>query len=537
MRIGASLKGGSGVARVWHMMVVLLLVLLVLSQQPLVGASAPAVTPGGTLTIAVYGEGNILDPQLSFSGDDQVIIEQVFDRLFTYDPRNKLQPLLAKSWKNLDPLTWVIAIHQGVKFHNGREMVAEDVKYSFDRLMDPKVKALRRRLSMVQKVEVVDKYTVKITLKNPYPPFLHVLFQPQTAIVPREEVERFGDNFGRNLVGSGPFRFKEWRAGDRIVLERNNDYWLKKPNIERLIFRTILEPSVALLELLSGRVDVVAFVPPDDLPRLRGNPNVQVGHTLEAVNIFLAFNVAEDPASVRRISPLRDLRVRQAVYHAVDWDAVTKTMTVYPEYGERSYGAVPSSVPFYVPSAKKFALPYDPNRARALLADAGYPRGFRAELLTWNKVHEKAGLLIQSYLREVGVDLQVKFLVLSAWVGLVNSGDFDMYVARRLGMVDPDEYLYEQFYSANWGSRGNRMRYKNGRVDLLLEEGQREMNPVKRLAFYQEAERILLQEIPHIPIYTSGRVIAWNRRVQDVVVHPQPVWPVTTPFNNIWIRK
>ena len=235
------------------------------------GAAAPPQTrvQGGTLRVALAKDLVTLDPTFALDNYSQQVIDQVFDTLVTYAPDGTLRPRLATKWRAISNLEWEFTLRPGVKFHNGREVTADDVVWTMNRMLDPKTKAPRQQLFMVSVVQKTGQYAVRVLLNRPYAPFLSALANRQLSILPHEEVERLGDAFARNPVGTGPFKFASWQAGEGVALVRNPDYFFGPSPLDRVTFRPVPETAVAQQLLETGDMDVIADVLPDDVARLQ----------------------------------------------------------------------------------------------------------------------------------------------------------------------------------------------------------------------------------------------------------------------------
>jgi len=308
-----------------------------------------------------------MDPAMYQDLASAQVMRNVFETLVAYDADVKqIHPLLAESWEvSPDLKEWTFKLRKGVrfqkgKFQDGREVTAEDVKYSFEReiAISPMV-----RLYMVDHVEVLDRYTAKIVLKYPYAPFLTVLTDVGAAIVPKEECEGWKDQFTLHPVGTGPFKMVEWVKDSHMVFERNEDYWGERPYLKQIIYKFIPDKSVLTMALLSGEVDITSDVLDQDIPKVNANPNVQA-MAVGGCNVYAVYmNSMKGPTT--------DKRVREAFFRGIDIEQLVKV--IFPNgTGIAAYGPIPPGSWAYNPNVKSFYTGYDPEKAKQLLKEAGY---------------------------------------------------------------------------------------------------------------------------------------------------------------------
>ena len=512
-----------------------------------VGVLASEDRSGGKITIALEKEPVNLDPVQALDTPSSRVIEQIFDPLISYDEGTKYVPNAAKSWENPDPLTWIFHLREGMKFHNGEEVTAEDLVYAWRQFLPvTDFEAPRNRLFMVDEIIKMDDYSVKVKLTEPFAPFLSVIAAGYMAPVPKDLVEEKGHEwFNRNPVGSGPFKLVEWKKGEQVVLERFEDYWMKKPNLESVVFRPIPESAVVTTELLTGGVDLSARVATDDIPRLKDNPDVIIDTSGGLSYFYMAFNLwtSEKANIVARQdvgeNPFSDIRVRKAIYHAVPWNRIADELFKYDVSGARSYGPIPPAMgQYYNPELEDIALEYDPDKAKELLEEAGYPDGFETRIFApVDPNRETFATMAKTYLQRVGIEASIKVLEWSVYLPKLASGDADMFLLGWLMAPDPYNVHYYLFHSDSWGPPGNRQRYKNEKVDELINKGQKITDVEERIEIYKELQRMIMSEYPHIPLYYTNEVRPYNKRVQDFQAHSALGFPLVTSWNNVWVKE
>lgn len=490
-------------------MLIVLAVVLGVAFQNFVGLQkAAANDEGGTLFVAIGADPVGFDPHLTSAYSSFQILENVFSTLVTFDADLQPQPELAESWSvSEDGSTWTFYLRPGAKFHNGREVTAEDVKYSFERLLDPNSGSVQGwALGTIDLVEVVDKHTVRIHQHHPFSALLPKLGNFKgMAIVPREEVEQ--GNFAREPVGSGPFRFVEYVPGDRVVLERFDEYFEDGlPYVDRIVYRIIPDDTVKLTALRTGQVHWADGLPPQQISRLMTADDIVVQTAPGTSYYYLAFNVTR--------APFDDARVRQAVAMAIDrefvaaaamWDAAT-----------------PSSNP--IPSHSPWYSGYDPYvqnvaEARRLLAEAGYPNGFEMEIMvTWSMEETvRAAQVIQDQLRAIGIRAELRSLEWSVWLEEQGAGNFDTYLLSWIGNVDPDDYFYAQHRT---GEALNFTGYSNPELDRLVDLGRQTMDEDERRSVYNQVQKLVIDEAAYVYLFIPDTIAAWQPGVEGYEVLP-----------------
>lgn len=471
---------------------------------------------GGVYHRPLEQEPLTLDPALVTDRYAVAIVQQVFDGLVQFDADLNVIPSLAKTWSaSPDGLVWTFQLRQGVKFHHGREVTAEDFVYSLTRLVDPKTAAPRARLfehiqgakqlitgesSRLEGLRAVDRYTLEITLSQPYTPFITMLGIAQPKVVPREEVERLGPEFGRHPVGTGPFRFVNWIAGQEITLAAYENYFEGRPFLGRLQYRILGNAQNILTEFEHGRLEETEL-PAQDRQRLIDHPRFQFFRKPFLATLFLWINTHE--------GPLSHPKVRQAINYAIDREMINNT--IRKKSVVQAHGILPLGMPGHNPDLQGY--PYDVLRARQLLAEAGYPagKGF-PPLEIWTSTAARTALLeheeIKRNLEHLGLAVELK--TADSWKHFQTT-----IVGKRPGALyryawfadfpDPDNFLSVLFHSQ---SPNNYANYKNPEVDQLLEQAQRESNDVKRIQIYRRAEALIVADAPTVNLvyYTLERL-------------------------------
>jgi peptide/nickel transport system substrate-binding protein len=467
--------------------------------------------PSGQLTIAQTSDIEILDPKYLKSRDTQNILRLIFDSLFHRDDNMEIIPWLATSVENPDPLTWRFHLREDVKFSNGNDFRANDVKFTIGRLLEPDSGWSER--AFIDRVEVVDDYTVDIITKTPFPAFLtRVVLWHMTDEEYFNEVGAEG--FLSSPVGTGPYKFVEWVIDEQVVLEANVNYWRGEPKIETVIFKPIPENATRIAALEAGDVDIITSVPPDYVKQ--PGEGVEIATTPGTRSVFLGMNV--------NVAPFDDVRVRQAMNYAVDVPAIIESVL--------NGLARPMDNPLTPECFGYVATPvykYDPDKAISLLNAAGHPDGFTMELDTTSSFKEIAEA-VAGQLSAVGIVVNINILESAAFSDKKDAG-FSQAVLSSWGNSEGDAsgILNKQFYSKRYGCDlvafkypapesgfGDTAKgcyytgYGNASVDAAIEEGNTNVDPAGRLAAYAMALHIIVRETPWVFLYNPSEIDAYR---------------------------
>jgi oligopeptide transport system substrate-binding protein len=487
-----------------------------------------------------------LDPTFVTDIYGSAIVRQIFDGLVQFDAHLKPLPALAEFWEaSRDGRTWTFTLRRGVTFHHGREVTAQDVVYSFTRLLDPKrrmpVTELFRHIQGAKEVmqgksksvpglKAVDRYTLQIVLEEPLVPFLAALGLHNTMVVPQEEVERLGERFGRAPVGTGPFKFVRWEPNQEIVLEANDQYHEGRPFLDALVFKIVIghKQEEQFAEFLQGHLEET-IIPSEKTDEVHADPQYQKYQRIRKPTLslfYIGFNT--------RVKPFDDRRVRQAFNYAVDKEAIVREITKMGSL--LATGVLPPGMPGYDPELQRYA--YDPATAKRLLVDAGYPdgAGFPAvQLWSVDKAEStKAELAAyQRYLVEIGVRVDIHFAPdWPTYRAMLEQGKLPMFrLVWYTDIPDPDNMLSPLLHST---SPTNRTFYRNPRVDQLLEQARRELDEAQRIPLYGEVERIVLDDAPWIAQHYPISEYLYQPYVRGVEV--SLLGYRTLPLKKIWFN-
>ncbi len=488
---------------------------------------------GQTLIVAMAEAPVSLDPADHRTRTSETVIRNMFDGLVTRDTRNGVHLELAEAMNWLDDTTLEVKLRQGVKFHNGQEMTADDVVFTFERIIkenaieypEPHSSPRKGLIAPLESVEKIDDYTVKFSFSGVWPPAMQMLVHQQ--IVPKAYIEEIGTaGFIEKPVGTGPFKFVEGQLDDQIVLERFDDYWGGAPDlapvgpacVEKAIFRVIPEASTRVAALLAGEVDIIQAVPAELVDTLSLTPGVEVKTAPGTEPQWLQLNVS-DPL-------FADVNVRQALNYAVDKDLIVEAI-----YGGRAVPIPGPLSPFNNFVNKSLEpYPYDPDKALAMLAEAGWsdsdgdgvldkdgqPLAFTIDTIEhWRALAEG----VAGMLREIGIDAGVRFweysVVKPQLLACERQTFLDDWGDSAFDPVGHFEAKWHTFVEDQPYGRGNFMCYSNARVDELIKAGEVEADQAQRQALYDEAQQLVYDEAPAVFLILPEVAEASTDRVQN----------------------
>jgi len=485
------------------MVVSIILAALVIPMLTATGTKEEAKSTEKVITIGVDQEAIGIDPHIVTAFSSHRRLDLLYNRLVRLDSNLVVVPDLAESWDIPNNLTYIFHLRKGVKFHNGRELVADDVKYSLERVMDPKTASPGKSyLSLVTGVEVLDTYTVKLTLSAPLASLLDSLTSNNLAIVPKEAVEANG-NLQKVAVGTGPFMLQEWVADNSMTLVKNPEYFVTgTPLVDKVIFRIIPEAASLLAGVRSGDLDIATINDGATIRQAKKTNDVVV-MSKPGINVrTFGFNNTR--------APFDDVRVRQAVALAIDRNEII----AMAEFG---MGTPSGPIPV---AATDWALPLDKlpmntpsyEKAKALLKEAGYPNGFSFNIVC--SATYEGGLdvaqVIQSELKNIGVTANLEVVEWGVYIDRWVKRDFDSMVEIRGGSGEPDRFLYRTIHSTGGV---NNFLFKDAETDRLLDLGRSQTVPAERKATYNALQKVLTEKAPLIFLYSPSESHVLSPRV------------------------
>jgi peptide/nickel transport system substrate-binding protein len=503
------------------------------TTAPTVAPTAVSEVPtGGRLVVGLDWEPTASDPHVSSADPSRILGRMVFDTLVVKAPDGTIHPGLATAWEiSDDGKTYTFHLRSGVTFHDGTPFNAQAVKYSFDRIVDPATHSETAGSSMgpYESTEVVDDYTAKVHLKEPFAPLIAYLTVPVTAIVSPTAAEKWGEDFDDHLVGTGPFIFKEWVHGDHWLLERNPDYnWGSDAfhhqgpaYLDEILIQFVKEATVRVGTLETGETQVITMVPPQDFVRFSQDPAyTTLQGSMGGVPESICINVTRPILS--------DLKVRQALEYAIDRQAILDTIW----FGQwpAAFGALsPGGVGYWAGAEQMYA--YDPEKAKALLDEAGWvdtngdgirekdgqPMLLQMPAIQWMQENQMAEV-VQAQLREVGIDVNVQNMAYAAEWEMASKCEHDL-AACGFYSGDPDD-LASLFLSSNVGPGYAWTCAKDAKLDDLLLQGRATTKADERAKIYTEAQQLIMEQALIKPVHLWTTLTAARSEVKGLWLDP-----------------
>ena len=485
---------------------VIALALALLVSLPLAGAADMAEKQGGELLVGLRQEIGNLDPHLATSFSSFRVIAVMYEGLLRHDEDGALEPALASDWEiSEDGKTYTFYIRKGVKFHDGSELTAEDVKASFNRIMDPDLGSPQAsRLQKIEKMEVTGEYEIEMTLSSKFAPFLNKVSGPGRAIVPKSVFEE-GKNLKKQVLGTGPFTLSNWVPGEQIVLEKNGDYWMEgMPYLDKVTYKIIPEPATRRAALQSGDIHVIPSAESTSVKVLEGAKNVKVLSTQELAYSLIGFNLNREP--------LTDPKVRRAISYATDREEIIQG--VYDGLATVGTPLPPALGEWYVPASELDSYEQDYDKAKELLDEAGYPNGIKFSVTVSPTLQTALQIaqVLQQQLMQAGIVMELNTVEWGTFLDAWRNSNFDSFASLNGGSFDPDGYFYRTFHAE--GST-NVFNYSDPKMDELLEKGRVTTDKEERKEIYVEIQHRLVEQMPILFVaYADLHTIA-RENVQD----------------------
>ncbi len=493
--------------------------------------SSPVVAKESALIVGVENAPKTLDPRYAVDATGmQIAHNLIFSTLVTFGPDLRIIPRLAERWETPNNKTYVFYLKKGVRFHDGKPVTAEDVKFTFEHLKAKETKSLfAGTYKIIDSIRVINPYTVEFKLNQVVASFTTSIIMP---IVPKHIITS-GDEFPQKLIGSGPFKFVS-QSPNEIVLAKNNDYFMGAPNVDKVVFKVIKDDNTRFLKMRKGELDlVINSIPLKKVDDFKTPPLSKLYEVIENPGLsyqYLGFNM-EAPE-------LKDVRIRQAIAHSINVSEIIK----YRLEGHAALAnGMLSVVNWYAePNVQKYD--FNPDAARKLLDAAGLkdpdgdgpkPRVVLEMKTSTNEETIGIARIIQSQLANVGIKLEVKSYEWGTFFGDIKKGNFQMTSLRWVGVTEPDFY-YDIFHSSMIPPNGrNRGRYQNATIDNLTEQGRVELDPEKRKLIYSEIQKAVARDLPCFGLWHKNNISIVHRRVSGYLQDPMGGY---LSFRNIKVK-
>ena len=457
-----------------------------------------------TIIFAQGADLTSLDPHIGKQLRAFDVTSNMFDTLVKYDENmEKIIPGLATSWERISDTEVRFFLRKDVKWHNGDPFTAADVKFSYERMLSMPI--VVNNIAFLDSATVEDDYTVVLKTKYPYAPLLASLTNPPCAIVPKKVVEADSDGFALHPVGTGPYKFVEWKPDEYCKLEAFDGYYGEKAKTKNLIMKVVPESNQRSIMLETGEINVGYDIPPIDVKRIGENKNLKILQAVSNKTIFLNFNAQSK-------GPLGNKLVRQAIAHAIDRESIV--IGVLNNFGAVANLPIPPGAWGYDPDYK--GTTYDVEKAKELLKEAGYSKGFDCSL--WvddNQVSTEVATVIQNQLLDIGVNMQIEVMKQATKQSRLYKGqDFDMNMSFfNCNPGDGDYNLYSCFHPA---SKSNHCRFDNPACTELIEKSRAAYNGDGRKAIYRDIFDLLEEEMPALPLYYETISVGAGKNVQNL---------------------
>lgn len=476
---------------------------------------------GGTLDVGVGSEPLSFDPPNYKATTDLLVSWLIMDGLVAFDNDMKIVPSLATRWEQIDDLTWRFELRQGVKFSDGTDFNAEDVKASLERgATKPRGKAF---IGFVAGVNIIGDYTVDVKLTNPFGPFLSHMATPVAVITSAEHLAtQDDDGLMLNPVGTGPFKLKDYVPKQKTLLVPNENYWGEAPYLDEVAFHLITDEATRFAALRSGQLDVIESPPPHESAAIEQDPNLVLLKTPATRDLRLGFQVQD--------KVLKDPKVREAIARAID----SKSIVEFVVEGLARHADSGWLPPEVMPTDPPLAIEYDPEKSKQLLADAGYANGLTLELVTpvGRYLRDKEiAEAVQQQLSEVGITVKIKVLEWAQFLDTLSRHESQLFILGwGMSTGDPAVAARQNWHS---GDAFNWANLQDAEIDRLITEAEQTSDQAKRQQLYWDMQKRLLDNYALKPIYWKYNLFAAQSKVKNFVAHPLELMDVT----KTWIEE
>jgi len=485
------------------------------------GLSA-AIAQGGSLTFVFGAPILTTEPGIAAGTQAQTVRLAMYEGLVEFDENGEIKPLLATDWTvSDDQREWTFTLREGVTFHDGTPLTAEAAAISLNRILDPANGFGRRStLEAISTVEAVDELTLKVVTDEPFGPLLAHLASDVAVIISPAALEQHGEDIGWNPVGTGPFRYDSHVAEQSVTVRRNDSYWGEAAGLDSITFLSVPEAATRITMLEAGEADVIVNVPGFDVPRLDADPDIEVRRDPSTRVGHVGMNLTQ--------APLDDVRVRQALNYAVNREAIVAG--ILRNIGMPADSIVSSATVGYVPAGD---YTYDPERARGLLAEAGYADGFTISLLAPQGryyMDRETAIAIQAQLREIGVNVDLQIVDWSTYLELLrvpaSENSTQLYwLGWETGTMHIQYILDTVFHSNRLAPEGwNTMFYDNAEVSAMIDEARHTVDPEQQQALYTALQEQIMADAPWISTYVFEQVTGLREGINGLQVLPTEVF-------------
>lgn len=471
------------------------------------------------LIIAQDGESKSLDIHQGNDGFSLRANRLIYSRLVEADENMQIHPGLAESWQQLDDRTMQFKLRKGIKFHNGDDFTAEDVKFSFERMMNsPRIAFV---LPLIERIDIVDDYTVNIVTKTPFGPLLAHLSHPALGMVSKKLLTENPEALKEKPIGTGSYKFKEWIYGDKLVLEKNEDFYDKNERgLKYIIFKNVVEASNRAIGLETGEIDIATPISSVDEENIKNNPKLQLLTKPSISYTYIGMNMTK--------APLNDIRVRKAINYAIDKQAIIDV--ILNGNGKIATSPIAPGVFGFTDKTKNYE--YNVEKAKELMKEAGYENGFTTSMLVFSgEANTQTAEIVQAYLKEIGIDLKIEIVEVSAYWDMTERGVHNLFLGSW-GVVtgDADYGLYAMYHSSAKGGAGNRDFYENEKVDELLDKAKTEIDPETRKKLYEEAQILIVNDAPDVILYNRNLTVGAQKYIKGLGIHPVTLYNFATVY-------
>ncbi len=480
------------------------LVMIFLVGLFILGGTLNAAAEKKEITVAFSSFAPSLDVQVQFAMPSYSMCRYIYDPLVYFDWDMNIKPWLAERWEKLDDLTWKFYLRKGVTFHNGEPFNAQAVKYTMERYLDPTLKSPQKKLyKFTKNVEIVDDYTVLVHTEFPMRPLLN--FWAIQGVIPPKAGKSY-EKFGLNPVGTGPYKFVEYRPNDRVVVAANPNYWGAKPKFEKITYRLLRESSTRVAALLAGEVDLIANVPLESIAKIEKNPNTVVKAVPSHRFHYLAFHQ-------KKFEPFKDKRVRQAFYYGIDRESLCKY--IFGGMATVAEAPIGTGVSYSHPGLPQYN--YNPQKAKKLLAEAGYADGFKITIGTPNGRYLKdvdVATAIAGQLRKIGITAEVAptdWGVFRAERGKGKKSKFDLWLGAW-GNINGDSD-----WAVRWLNHSPTLHgHTDPAIDELIDKGRVSLDAKEAKDVYFKLQEIIWTDAPVIYLYRQPSIYGANKDIADL---------------------